>query len=243
MTTDVNSHIDVRGTPVDIVRKDIKHLHLGVYPPAGRVRVAVPLRLGDDDVRLAVIARLGWIRRRQAEFAQQPRQSRRELVSGESHYFEGRRYRLRVTEHVGRPSVHLLNNTTMELSVPPAADRDTRDAVLQRWYRRQLRSRLPELLAKWEPRVGVDVAEARIKRMKTRWGTCQMDARRLWLNLELAKKPVSCLEYIVVHEMVHLIERHHNERFRELMDRIMPGWRVHRDELNRAPLAHEEWTY
>ena len=164
-------------------------------------------------------------------------------MSGESHYFEGRRYRLCVTEHVGRPSVHLLNNTTMELSVPPAADRDTRDAVLQRWYRRQIRSRLPELLAKWEPRVGVDVAEARIKRMKTRWGTCQMDARRLWLNLELAKKPVSCLEYIVVHEMVHLIERHHNERFRELMDRIMPGWRVHRDELNRAPLAHEEWTY
>ncbi len=164
-------------------------------------------------------------------------------MSGESHYFEGRRYRLRVIERAGRPSVRLLNNTIMQLSVPPAADRDTRDAVLQRWYRRQLRDRLPELLAKWEPRVGVDVTEARIKRMKTRWGTCQADARRIWLNLELVKKPASCLEYIVVHEMVHLIERHHNDRFRELMDRIMPRWRVHRDELNRAPLAHEEWTY
>ncbi len=235
--------IDVRGTPVEVVRKDIKNLHVGVYPPNGRVRVAAPLRLDDDAVRLAVISRLGWIRRKQAEFEQQDRQSRREFVTGESHYFEGRRYRIDVTEHDGPPTVRLLNNTTMALSVRPGADRDKREAVLHRWYRRQLRDRLPALLAKWEPKVGVQIAEVRIRKMKTCWGTCNRDARRIWLNLELAKKPASCLEYIVVHEMVHLIERHHNDRFRDLMDRLIPQWRLHRDELNRAPLAHVDWRY
>ncbi len=235
--------IDVRGTPIEVVRKDIKNLHVGVYPPNGRVRVAAPLRLDDDAVRLAVISRLGWIRRKQAEFEQQDRQSQREFVTGESHYFEGRRYRIDVTERDGPPTVRLLNNTTMALSVRPGADRDKREAVLHRWYRRQLRDRLPALLAKWEPKVGVQIAEVRIRKMKTCWGTCNRDARRIWLNLELAKKPASCLEYIVVHEMVHLIERHHNDRFRDLMDRLIPQWRLHRDELNRAPLAHVDWRY
>ena len=235
--------IDVLGTPIEVVRKDIKNLHVGVYPPNGRVRVAAPLRLDDDAVRLAVISRLGWIRRQKAKFEQQDRQSRREFVTGESHYFEGRRYRIDVTERDGPSTVRLLNNTTMALSVRPGTDRDKREAVLYRWYRRQLRDRLPALLAKWEPKVGARVAEVRIRKMKTRWGTCNSDARRIWLNLELAKKPVSCLEYIVVHEMVHLIERHHNDRFRDLMDRLMPQWRLYRDELNRAPLAHADWGY
>ena len=244
MTTKVKGYrIDVQGTPVEVVRKDIKHLHVGVYPPSGRLRVAVPLRLDDNAVRLAVISRLGWIRRKQAEFEQQERQSQREFVTGESHYFEGRRYRIDVTECDGLPTVCLLNNTTMALSVRPGADRDKREAVLYRWYRCQLRGRLPALFAKWEPKVGVRVAEVRIRKMKTRWGTCNRDACLIWLNLELVKKPVSCLEYIVVHEMVHLIERHHNERFRDLMDRLMPHWRMYRDELNRAPLAHADWRY
>ena len=244
MTTKARGRrIDVRGTPIEVVRKDIKNLHVGVYPPNGRVRVAAPLRLDDDAVRLAVISRLGWIRRKQAEFEQQDRQSQREFVTGESHYFEGRRYRIDVTERDGPPTVRLLNNTTMALSVRPGADRDKREAVLHQWYRCQLRDRLPALLAKWEPKVGVQVAEVRIRKMKTCWGTCNRDARRIWLNLELAKKPASCLEYIVVHEMVHLIERHHNDRFRDLMDRLIPQWRLHRDELNRAPLAHVDWRY
>ena len=244
MTTEVeNGRIDVGGTLVEVVRKNIKHLHLGVYPPEGRVRVAAPTYVDDDAVRLAVVARLGWIRRRQAEFRRQDRQPQRRLVSGESHYVDGRRYRLAVVEHDGRPVVRLRNRTTMELRVPPTADRDAREAVLHRWYRRRIRERLPALLAAWQPRVGVQVAEVRIRRMKTRWGTCNAGARRIWLNLELAKKPVPCLEYIVVHEMVHLIERRHNDRFRAVMDGIMPRWRACRDELNRAPLAHEEWTY
>ena len=235
--------IDIRGTTVEIVRKDIKNLHVGVYPPNGRVRVAAPLYLDDDAVRLAVISRLGWIRRKQADFEQQNRQSQREFVTGESHYFRGRRYRLDVTEHNGPPAVRLLNNTTMGLSVRPGTDRDMREAVLYRWYRRELRDQLPVLLAKWEPRVGVTVADVRIRKMKTLWGSCNIEAKRIWLNLELVKKPASCLEYVFVHEMVHLIERKHNARFQGLMDRFMPQWRMHRDELNRAPLAHADWRY
>ena len=235
--------IDIGGIPVEVVRKDIKNLHVGVYPPGGRVRVAAPLRLDDDAVRLAVISRIGWIRRKRAEFEQQDRQSQREFVTGESHYFRGRRYRLKVIEHDGRPAVHLLNNTTLGLRIRPGDDRDAREAILHRWYRRQLRDQLPPLLAKWEGKIGVKVAEVRIKKMKTRWGSCNVEDRRIWVNLELAKKPAMCLEYILVHEMVHLLERNHSDRFRDLMDTFMPQWRLHRDVLNRAPLAHEDWRY
>lgn len=242
MTTDRHT-IEVRGIPVEIVRKDIKNLHVGVYPPKGRVRVAAPLRLDDEAVRLAVITRLGWIRRQQEGFQQQDRQSQREMVTGESHFFLGRRYRLDVIEHDGPASVELPNNTTMLLRVRPGLNQAGRDAVLQRWYRRRLREQLPPLLAKWEPKIGVQVAELRIKKMKTRWGTCNREAKRIWLNLELVKKPASCLEYILVHEMVHFLERYHDDRFRALMDELMPQWRRWRDELNRAPLAHEEWKY
>ena len=233
----------MQGTPVEVVRKDIKNLHVGVYPPGGRIRVAAPLHLDDDALRMAVIARLGWIRRKQGEFEQQDRQSKREFVSGESHYFEGRRYRLDVIEDEGRPSVRLISNTRMALRVRRGADRDSREAVLHEWYRGQLRDRLPALIEKWEPRVGIGVAEVRIKRMKTRWGTCNSEARRIWLNLELIKKSTSCLEFILVHEMVHLTERSHNEQFRGLMGTLMPQWRAHRDHLNRAPLAHADWSY
>lgn len=228
---------------MEVVRKDIKNLHVGVYPPSGRVRVAAPLRLDDDAVRLAVISRLGWIRRRQAEFEQQDRQSQRELVTGESHYFLGRRYRLHLVEQDGPPFVRRVNNTTMELRVRPRTEPAKREAELHKWYRGRLRELLPPLLAKWERKVGVTVAEVRVKRMKTRWGSCNAVAERIWLNLELAKKPPACLEYILVHEMVHLIERHHTERFTQCMDRVMPQWRLRREELNRAPLAHEDWRY
>src|SRR6266566_5091256 len=235
--------IEVRGIPVEIVRKDIRNLHLGVYPPNGRVRVAVPLHLDDEAVRLAVISRLGWIHRQQNGFERQDRQSEREMITGESHYVEGRRYRLAVIEVDATPGVRIRNNRTLELQVRPGSSRDTREALLARWYRERLRFHVPQLIAKWQRMTGVTVSEWGIRRMKTRWGTCNARARRIWLNLELAKKPPSCLEYILVHEMIHLRERHHNERFRQLMDSVMPQWRVWRDVLNRAPLAHEDWTY
>jgi predicted metal-dependent hydrolase len=241
---DTDPHqIEVSGIPIEIVRKDIKNLHLGVYPPNGRVRAAVPLRLDDEAVRLAIVARLGWIRRQQERFAIQQRQSQREMITGESHYVQGRRYRLDVIEHEASPSVRLRNNTTLELRVRPGSDRARREAVLYQWYRQQLRAQIPALVAKWEAILGVHVAEWGIKKMKTRWGTCTIEARRIWLNLELVKKPPACLEYILVHEMVHLLERHHNERFQALMDQFLPQWQVHRDELNRSPLAHEDWGY
>lgn len=244
MTAEIQGHqLEVGGTSVEVVRKDIKNLHVGVYPPNGRVRVAAPLRVDDASVRLAIIARLGWIRRKQAEFERQERQSQREFVTGESHYFEGRRYRLDIVESEDPPTVCVINNNRMALRIRPATDRAKREKILHQWYRRQLRDRIPPLLAKWEPKIGVRVAEVRIKKMKTLWGACKSADRRIWLNLELAKKPASCLEYIMVHEMVHLIELHHNERFQGLMDRLMPQWRLHRDELNRAPLAHANWRY
>ena len=165
------------------------------------------------------------------------------MVSGESHYFAGRRYRLDVIVRLGRPSVRLRNNTTIELAVPPDADREARERILERWYRAQLRQRIPPLLEKWQPVIGVQVNEVRIKKMKTLWGSCNIEARRIWLNLELMKKSPQCLEYILVHEMVHLLERHHNERFQQFMGRFLPDWRLRRDELNRAPLGHAEWRY
>jgi predicted metal-dependent hydrolase len=235
--------IEVNGIRVDVVRKDIKNLHLAVYPPAGRVRVAAPEHLDDEAVRLAVVSRLGWIRRKQEDYVAQERQSAREMVTGESHYVQGRRYRLDVVEGSGRPSVALRDGRTLQLRVRTGTSPTERDQLLQRWYRRLLRGQVEELLAKWQPIIGVKAADWGIKKMKTRWGTCNSEARRIWINLELAKKPPVCLEYIVVHELVHLIERRHNDRFRELMDRHLPQWRMYRDELNKVPLAHEDWSY
>lgn len=236
------SHITVNGLPVQIVRKDIKNLHLGVYPPHGRVRVAAPLRLSDDAVRLAVIGKLGWIKRQRARFEDQPRESRREMVSGESHYFLGRRYRLRVAEHDGFPKV-VVRNRFIELQVRPGSTDGKRKEVLERWYRHQLKQLIPPLIEKWQTTLGVALAEWGVKRMKTRWGTCNAEARRIWLNLELVKKPPQCLEYILVHELAHLLERHHNEHFIAVMDEHLPQWRQCRKELNAAPLAHATWSY
>lgn len=242
MTTDRHS-FDVRGTRIEVVRKDIRNLHVGVYPPSGRVRVAAPRHLDDSAVRLAVVTRIGWIRRQQASFERQERQSEREFVTGESHYVEGRRYRLSITEAEGLPEVKIVGSQTLKMFVRPGTDRERREAILMGWYRERLREHSSMLLAKWERRVGVQVSELRIKRMKTRWGTCNVGAKRIWLNLELAKKPPVCLEYILVHEMVHCLERHHNAAFRLLMNRLLPTWQQCRKELNRAPLAHEDWTH
>lgn len=235
--------IKVNDLIVDVVRKDIKNLHLAVYPPNGRVRVAVPLLVDDEAVRLAVISKLGWIKRQQVQFAEQERQSEREYVSGESHYFQGNRYLLNVIYLDATPKVVIRNNTRIDLYVRPGSDPDQRERILLAWYRKQLREIVPPLIMKWEPILGVSVADWGIKQMKTKWGTCSIEARRIWLNLELAKKPVRCLEYIVVHELIHLLERHHNDRFTALMEKHLPSWRFLREELNREPLAHENWDY
>jgi predicted metal-dependent hydrolase len=235
--------ITVNGLVVDVVRKDIKNLHLAVYPPAGRIRVAAPLRVNDEAVRLFTISRLGWIKRQQAKFQDQERQSEREFISGESHYYQGRRYLLNVVYREGWPTVNMRNNKIIDLFVRPESDTAERERILINWYRRRLKEEIAPLMAKWEAIIGVKVDEWGVKQMKTRWGTCNIEARRIWLNLELIKKPVHCLEYIIVHEMVHLLERHHNERFMMYMNRFMPLWQHYREELNRAPLGHETWEY
>jgi predicted metal-dependent hydrolase len=235
--------ITVRGITVDVVRKKIKHLHLAVYPPHGRVRIAVPLRVDDEAVRLAVISKLGWVKRQQASFEGQARQSAREYVTGESHYFQGNRYRLNVIEHDGPAHAYLRNKTTLDLFVRSGSDMAQRERVLLTWYRRELKVMIPPFVAKWEAIMGVQVAEWGVKQMKTKWGACNTQAGRIWLNLELIKKPPHCLEYVVVHEMVHLLERHHNERFTAYMDQYLPQWKLLRDELNKAPLGHATWEY
>ena len=164
-------------------------------------------------------------------------------MNGESHYVLGRRYRLAINETAGKGTVHIRSNRVLELTVRTGSDREQREQVLNEWYRSLLRERLPDLISMWEPRVGVHVREWGIRKMKTRWGTCNQSAGRIWLNLELAKKPESCLEFIVVHELIHILERHHNDTFRSHMDRLFPHWKNVRDQLNRAPLGDERWDY
>ena len=242
MTTETRQ-LTVGGIKVDVVRKDIKNLHLGVYPPLGRVRVAAPLVISDEAVRLAVIDKLGWIKRQRTKFSEQPRQSQREMVNGESHYFLGQRYRLRVHEHEGVAKVALRGVASLDLFVRPGSSAAQREAVLLSWHRQELKALTPPLLAKWQPVLGVEVASWGIRKMKTKWGSCNIKAGRVWFNLELAKKPVQCLEYIVVHELVHLLERNHTSRFTSLMDGFMPNWRACRAVLNGGMLGHEEWRY
>jgi predicted metal-dependent hydrolase len=231
----------VSGINVDVVYKQIKNLHIGVYPPVGRVRVAAPEHFNDEQVRLAVVQRLPWIQKHRRRLREAERQSERQMVNGESHYFSGRRLRLEVIETSGRPGVKI-NRDRLELRIPPGADTQARRSLLDRWYRARLRESIGPLIDEWAPKVGHEVAGWSVRRMKTKWGSCNQAARRLWFNLELAKKHPRCVEYLVVHEVVHLEERGHGDRFISLMDDLLPDWRQRRDELNGAPLAAEEWA-
>jgi predicted metal-dependent hydrolase len=241
MSTEAH-RITVGGLRIDVVRKPIKNLHMGVYPPNGRVRVAAPVTVSDDAVRLAVVSRMGWIKRQRAKFEAQDRQSERTYVSGESHFFLGRRYRLNVIPHDGAPRVSLRNSTTLDLHVRESSKTVEREKALQNWYRRELRGIALPLIQKWAQSVQIAAPEWGIKRMKTKWGSCNIESRRIWLNLELIKKPHHCLEYVIVHEITHLLERHHNDRFVALMDNLLPRWTYIREELNAAPLGHETWA-
>ena len=234
-------HITVGGLHVDVVRKPIKNLHLGVYPPHGRVRVAAPLSISDDAVRLAVVTRMGWIKRQRAKFDAQSRQSARTYVSGESHFFLGKRYRLTLIDNARAGRVHVRDSHALELRVRAGGDQTVRERVFLGWYRQELRSRATPLIEKWAASMELPTPAWGIKRMKTKWGTCNIKARRIWLNLELIKKPPQCLDYVIVHELAHFFERNHSDRFVALMDRVLPHWRLLRDELNSEPLSYEDW--
>jgi predicted metal-dependent hydrolase len=236
------TQIAVGGITVDVVLKDIKNIHLSVYPPSGRVRIAAPSRMRLDTIRVFAISRLGWIKQQQQKLQEQERETPREYVDRESHDLWGKRYLLKVIEGDAAPSV-ALQHSRMLLRVCPGTDAKKKQAIVEAWYRRQLKAALPPLIARWEPLLEVKVERFFVQRMKTKWGSCNHGARTIRLNTELAKKPRECLEYIVVHEMTHLLEPTHNARFVALMDQCMPQWRFYRDQLNRLPVSHEDWAY
>jgi predicted metal-dependent hydrolase len=227
---------------VDVVLKDIKNIHLSVYPPRGRVRISAPSRMRLDTIRIFAISRLGWIKQQQQKLQEQERETRREYLDRESHYLWGKRYLLRVIEGDEAPSV-ALKHRWMLLRVRPGTDAKKKQAIVEAWYRQQLKAAVPPLIGRWEPLLGVKVERFFVQRMKTKWGSCNHRVRTIRLNTELAKKPRECLEYIVVHEMTHLLEPTHNARFVALMDQFMPQWRFYRDQLNRLPVSHEDWAY
>lgn len=234
--------IDLGGISVDVVQKNIKNLHLSVHPPTGRVRISAPLRMNIDTIRVFAISKLGWIKLQQHKLQEQERETPREYLDRESHYVWGKRYLLKVVEQDRVPGVEL-KHSVLVVKVRPRASLAKKQEVLGEWYRQELRSAIPTLIAKWEPLMGVKVASFQVRRMKTLWGSCTTNTGDIRLNVELAKKPRECLEYVVVHEMVHLLEPSHNARFVHLMTQFMPNWKYYRDSLNRLPVRHEDWSY
>ena len=235
--------IEVSNIIIDVIRKDIKNIHLAVYPPNGRVRLAAPQSINDEAIRLFAISKLAWIKRQQRKFQGQERETDREFTARESHYFLGQRYLLNVIEQNTTPKVIVRNKTYIDLYIRPGSSVNKRHEVMTEWYRTELKKLIPSIIEKYEKKLGVTCDEWGVKLMKTKWGTCNIEQKRIWINLELAKKPIICLEYIILHEMIHLIERHHNDNFLAHMDKYMPQWKYHREELNKLPVSHTSWKY
>jgi len=227
---------------IDVVQKDIKNVHLSVHPPTGRVRIAAPARMKLDTIRVFAISKLDWIRRQQQKLREQEREPAREYLERESHYVWGRRYLLQVNEGEHAPVIELKHNKLV-MYARPGTGEEKRQALVESWYREQVRNAAAALVAKWEPLMNVRVARVFVQRMRTRWGSCNPATQSIRLNTDLAKKPRECLEYIIVHEMLHLLEPTHNAHFVALMDRFMPRWRFYREALNRLPVRHEDWAY
>lgn len=228
--------IELGGIPIAVTRKKVKHVHLSVHPPDGRVTLVAPADTRPEVARAYAASKLGWIRKQQAQLRGQARESPRQFVERESHYIWGRRYLLTVDEKEAKPSVRL-GHRAITLTVRPGSTQAKRDAVVQTWHRSLLHAVVPGLIERWEPRLGVRVSGYLVRRMKTRWGSCNPRSGRILLNSELVKKPRDLLEYVVVHEMIHLIHPTHSEEFLELLGRHWPGWREARAELNELPLG------
>jgi len=235
-------YIELGDLKIEVEQKDIKNIHLSVYPPNGAVRIAAPSRMDLDTIRVFALNKLKWIKKQQTTFKNQERETPRDYLSKESHYFLGKRYLLKVIEQNQPPKV-ILKHKTIELYVRPNTSKSKRAEIMEAWYRKELKVIVPKLIAKWEKVIGVQSSEFGIKKMRTKWGTCNTTAKRIWLNLELAKKPIECIEFIIVHELVHLLERSHNEVFVAYMNEFMPKWRNYREELNKLPFRHVDWKY
>lgn len=239
----IKSYLQLGNIEVLVVRKPIKNLHLSVLPPTGHVRVTSPEGMNDDAIRTLIATRLPWIKKHQGKFVGQERQTKRDYVSGESHYFFGGRYRLELIYKDEVPAVYLKGKNKIILQVRPNSSSAKRHEVMTQWYREQLRPVVADMIAKWEQNIGVQARHWNIRQMKTRWGTCNHRRGRILLNLELAKKPRECVEYVVVHELLHMLEKKHNDRFVELMTKHVPKWRSIKDDLNGFVLSHEEWKH
>lgn len=238
----MQTHLDLGDIAVDVILKDIKNIHLSVYPPAGRVRISAPMHMKLDTIRVFAISKLGWIKQQQKKLREQERETPREYLERESHYVWGKRYLLNLAVSNEAPSV-VLKHRRLFLSIRPGTDETKKQAILDAWYRDQVRKAVPRLISKWELILGVKVARIFVQQMKTKWGSCNFRTGGIRLNTDLAKKPRECLEYIVLHEMIHLLEPTHNARFVSLMDRFMPRWQFRREVLNRLPVRHEQWEY
>lgn len=235
--------LEIGELKIEIVKKDIKNIHLAVYPPLGRVRLTSPKDINDSTIRLYAISKLSWIKKQQRNFKKRDRESQRNYIGRESHYFFGKRFLLKLNEVELPAKVLIKNKTYLELTVRPDTSRDRKEKLLEEFYRVELKKRIPELIEKWEKKIGVKVSSWGVKKMTTKWGTCNREAKRIWINLELAKKPIECLEYIIVHEIMHIIERHHNDKFMSLMTKHLPRWKQLKNELNNSPVSHIDWEY
>ena len=222
----------VSGLEVQAVHKDIKNIHVGVYPPNGRVRIAVPLYTTDEKIKLVIISKYKWIKKQREKFLNQKRETPREYITGESHYFMGQRYILDVVTGPYRGSMEITGKKRMAMYIGPDAGIEHKSMVMEKFYRAGLAEELDKDMAKWEERLNVHANEIRIRKMKTKWGSANTKDRRIWINLELAKKSPNSIEYVAVHELIHLIERKHNNKFKSIMDSALPNWMLLRDELN-----------
>jgi predicted metal-dependent hydrolase len=232
--------IQIGDIVIAMTRKDIKHVHLSVHPPSGRVTLVAPKGTRAEVARAYAVSKLSWIREQQAQLRGQARETPRQFVERESHYLWGRRYLLSVVEQDGKPCVRL-SHRKITLTVRPGSTRAKRQEVMHEWHKSLLHGAVPELIQRWEPKLGVEVAGYFLQRMKTKWGGCNHRARNIRLNTELVKKPKDLLEYVVVHEMLHLIAPTHSERFLTLMSQHYPAWREARTELNELPLGAVAW--
>ena len=235
------SLLQVGGIEAVVLYKPVKNLHLNVLPPVGKVRVTAPQNMNDDAIRTFLATRIIWIKKMQSKFRNQARQTPREYVSGETHYVFGKQYRLEVSENKNSPAITFKGNSKIILNIKPETSTLKREKVVLGWYRQQLNNFLEKAIIKWEKKIGVKTNKWTVRRMKTRWGTCNYKKKNIWLNLELAKKPESCIEYVIVHELLHLIEEKHSEKFVKLLTQYLPKWQSEKEELNRMMLSHEEW--
>lgn len=233
-----SDRIEVAGLSVELVRKPIKNLHIGVYPPAGRVRVAAPPAISEDAIRVAIVTRLGWIKKKQREFAWQAREPERQFVSGETHYVLGRPLRLQVRPTGSRGcKIFPEGSDRLVMITPPEASTTQKSKWMSDWYRENLKERTPLRIGKWSQKLAVPPPRWGVRVMRTKWGSCNPDKGLIWLNVDLAKKPLQALEYVILHEMAHLVSPRHDDRFMALLDRHMPGWRQVRFDLNALPLT------